>query len=179
MGHSGVNLDRHSYFAMIRVMEVRDATVRDADFLLDMLIEACNWSGEQRMTRSDVGDDPQLRHYLSDWPRQDDFGVVAIDRGAPVGAAWARTFSAHDPGFGFVAPDVPELSMAVIAPQRGRGVGRRLLEALLASARRRGWRALSLSVEDGNQAAELYSTVGFETVGRNGNSTIMFLELVA
>jgi GNAT superfamily N-acetyltransferase len=67
--------------------------------------------------------------------------------------------------------------MAVIAPQRGRGVGRRLLEALVARARRRGWRALSLSVEDGNQAAELYATVGFETVGRDGNSTVMLLRL--
>jgi GNAT superfamily N-acetyltransferase len=162
---------------MIHVMQLRDATASDADFLLDMLIEACNWSGERRTSRFDVCDDSQLHRYISDWPRQNDFGVVAVDQGAPVGAAWARTFSAHDAGFGFVAPDVPELSIAVVAPQRGRGVGRRLLEALVASARQQGWRALSLNVEDGNHAAELYAVAGFETVRRNGNSTVMILEL--
>jgi GNAT superfamily N-acetyltransferase len=172
-------LGRPLEFAMIHHVELRDATASDAAFLLEMLIEACNWSGEQRVTQSDVGDDAQLCHYVSDWPQPDDFGVVAIDRGAPVGAAWARTFSSHDPGYGYVAPDVPELSMAVIAPERGRGVGRRLLEALLTRASERGWRALSLSVEDGNQAAALYGAVGFESVGRNGNSTVMLLELSA
>lgn len=160
-------------------MELREATARDADFLLDMLVEACNWSGE-RVTRSDVGQDRHLRHYVSDWPQPDDFGVVAVgDQEAPIGAAWARTFSAQDPGFGFVALDVPEVSMAVIAPQRGRGIGHRLLQALVETARQRGSRALSLSVEDGNQAAELYATAGFRTVERNGNSTTMLLELPA
>ena len=162
---------------MIGEMKLRNATERDAAFLLEMLIEACNWSGEQRVTSSDVDDDAQLRHYVDGWPQPGDLGIIAIDRRAPIGAAWARTFSAHDPGYGFVAPDVPELSMAVIASQRGRGVGRRLLEALVAQARERRWRALSLSVEDGNQAVELYAAIGFQRVGRNGNSTIMFLEL--
>lgn len=159
-------------------MELRGATARDADFLFDMLVEACNWSGEHRVTRWDVEQDPHLRHYVGHWPQPDDFGVVAVDdQEAPIGAAWARTFSAHDPGFGFVAPDVPELSMAVIAPQRGRGLGHWLLQALVTTARQRGSRALSLSVEDGNQAAQLYATVGFRTVGRHGNSTTMLLEL--
>jgi GNAT superfamily N-acetyltransferase len=166
-------------FAMIHDVELRNAAASDAPFLLEMLIEACNWSGEQRVTRSDVRDDAQLRHYVSDWPQPDDLGIVAIDRGTPVGAAWARTFAAHEPGYGFVAPDVPELSMAVITPQRGRGVGRRLLEAIVARASDRGWRALSLSVEDGNRAAELYAGVGFRCVGRNGRSTVMLLEFSA
>jgi ribosomal protein S18 acetylase RimI-like enzyme len=157
-------------------VELRNAAASDA---AEMLIEACNWSGEERVTRSDVVDDPQLGHYIGDWPRPNDFGVVALDRGTPVGAAWARTFSPHDPGYGFVAPDVPELSIAVIEPERGRGLGRRLLEALVTRASDRRQRALSLSVEDGNQAARLYTAVGFKSVGRNGDSTIMLLECSA
>jgi GNAT superfamily N-acetyltransferase len=162
-----------------RVVELREATAEDADFLLDMLVEASNWSGEERIGRSAVLRDPQLHHYVSAWPRADDFGVVAMDRDRAVGAAWARRFSARDPGYGFVAPDVPELSMAVVSAQRGRGIGRRMLESMIELARRRGCRALSLSVEDGNRVARLYRAVGFRPVGRHGNSETMLLELHA
>lgn len=159
-------------------MEIREATAEDAGFLLDMLVEACNWNGEQRATRRDVEADPHLRHYVSGWPRMQDFGVVAVDdEGAPVGGAWARTFSPRDPGYGYVAADVPEISMAVVASWRGRGVGRRLLQALVDAAREQGWRALSLSVEDGNRAAQLYRAAGFTAVGRNGSSDTMLLNL--
>jgi GNAT superfamily N-acetyltransferase len=160
------------------VVELRRATAEDAAFLLEMLVEAYNWSGEQRVTRLDVESVPRLRHYVADWPRGQDFGLVALaENGAPVGAAWARTFSADDPGYGFVAEDIPEITMAVAAPRRGRGIGRRLLEALIAAARDKGWRAVSLSVEDGNRVVQLYRAVGFVTVGRVGNSNTMLLEL--
>jgi GNAT superfamily N-acetyltransferase len=131
-------------------VKVRSATADDAGFLLDMLVEAYNWSGGQRVTRLDVESNPQLRRYVAGWPRGQDFGLVAVaEDGAPVGAAWARTLSSEEPGYGFVAEDIPEITMAVVASQRGRGIGRRLLEDLIAAAREKGWRAVSLSVEDG------------------------------
>jgi len=161
-----------------RVMEMREATPEDAGFLSDMLLAACNWSGEERITRSDIDRNPQLRHYVNDWPREGDVGVVAVnDDGVPVGAVWARRFSVDDPGYGFVAPDVPELSLAVASAQRGRGIGRRLLESIVELARQRGWRAVSLSVQDGNRATRLYRAVGFRAVARNENAQTMLLEI--
>jgi GNAT superfamily N-acetyltransferase len=159
-------------------MQIREATGADADFLLDMLVEACNWSGDQRVERRDVASHPHLGHYIAGWPRPDDLGVIAIgDDGTRAGAAWARVFSADHPGYGFVASDIPEVSMAVVAAQRGRGIGRRLLETLIAGARRSGWRALSLSVEDGNPVAALYARTGFVTVARAGTSETMLVDL--
>ena len=158
-------------------VELRQATADDAGFLRDMLVEAFNWSGEQRVTRRDVETQPHLHHYVADWPRKRDFGIIAVDDGVPVGAAWARTFSAEDPGYGFVAEDVPEITMAVVAAQRGRGIGRRLLEALVAAAREQRWPAVSLSVEDGNGVVRLYREVGFVAVGRVGGSDTMLLDL--
>jgi ribosomal protein S18 acetylase RimI-like enzyme len=69
--------------------------------------------------------------------------------------------------------------MGVAAGQRGRGIGRRLLQAFIDLARRRGWRAVSLSVEDGNRAASLYRGAGFTTVSRAENADTMLLELSA
>ena len=46
--------------------------------------------------------EPALARYVKDWPRDGDFGLVAEDATRPVGAAWWRTFSKLDPGYGFI-----------------------------------------------------------------------------
>jgi GNAT superfamily N-acetyltransferase len=59
--------------------------------------------------------------------------VVAVE-GEPVGAAWWRLFTAEDPGYGFVDEATPQVSIGVLPEARGRGVGERLLRALIAEA---------------------------------------------
>lgn len=160
-------------------MHLRDATAEDVDLLTGLLVDSVNWTGETRVTASDITGDAHLARYLVDWPRPTDVGTVAVgDAGAPLGAAWARLFTPDAPGYGFVAPDVPELGMAVLAGARGRGVGHALLDACVGQVRDRGWRAVSLSVEDGNDVARnLYERAGFEVVGREGGSDTMLLSL--
>ncbi|MEU5976496.1 GNAT family N-acetyltransferase [Streptomyces sp. NPDC047315] len=117
-------------------------------------------------------------HYVTDWPRPGDFGVVAEgEAGNPVGAAWARAFPVDDPGYGYVGPGVPELTLGVLPEHRGRGVGGALLDALVEAAVEQSVAGLSLSVEDGNPAVRLYMTRGFLAVGREGASDTMLLDL--
>ena len=61
----------------------------------------------------------------SGFGRPGDAAVVAVDRagGARVGAAWYRLMTEEEPGYGFVAPGVPELSIGVAGHFRGHGVG--------------------------------------------------------
>ncbi|NCT92465.1 GNAT family N-acetyltransferase [Cellulomonas sp. APG4] len=160
-------------------MMLRDATSGDLDLLHDLLLEAFNWDGTARVTRAEMLADEHTGRYLGGWRRPDDFGLIATeDDGLPLGAAWARALPAAAPGYGYVADDVPELGMAVARAHHGRGVGSALLAGLLAQAQRLGWRALSLSVEDGNVAARsLYARHGFVTVGRNGGSDTMLRTL--
>ena len=100
------------------------------------------------------------------------------EAGTPTGAAWARASTAEDPGYGFVADDVPELGMAVLAPYRGIGLGSQLLDACLLALREAGHRAVSLSVEDGNTVARrLYDSRDFRPVGRVGGSDTLLLDL--
>jgi ribosomal protein S18 acetylase RimI-like enzyme len=80
---------------------------------------------------------------------------------------WYRYFSEVEPGFGFIAAHIPEVAVAVAPGSRGRGVGTALLQALADRARREGLSALSLSVEEGNQAVRLYERIGFNPVGRD------------
>jgi len=120
--------------------------------------------------------DPNVALYLAGWPRAGDFGVIADDDGAPVGAAWCRAFGSAPHGYGFVAPDVPELTIAVVTEQRGRGIGRLLLEEMVLEARRRAIERISLSVEADNPAIRLYADLGFVEESRVADSPTMVLD---
>jgi ribosomal protein S18 acetylase RimI-like enzyme len=101
--------------------------------------------------------------YLAGWGRVGDAGVVAWDtKGCHIGAAWYRLFPPAHPGYGFVAPDVPELSIRVLAEARGHGVGDSLLRRLCQRAQQEGYPAVSLSVARRNPAQHLYARHGFE-----------------
>jgi GNAT superfamily N-acetyltransferase len=99
------------------------------------------------------------------------------ERGEAVGAAWFRFFDHEHHGFGFVAPDVPELTIAVRGSARRKGVGTALLRELIERAWATGIRALSLSVEEDNPAVRLYQRVGFVPVEHVGNAVTMQLDL--
>lgn len=159
-------------------MRIRPAVAADSEFLTDMLLEAFNWSGKQQFDREQVLADDHLGRYVDGWPRPGDFGVLATDDDdEPLGAAWVRQLTADRPGYGYVADDVPELGVGVVPAGRGQGVGRALLTALTDTARDGGLERISLSVEPENRAAALYRSLGFVTVGRNGGSDTMVLEL--
>lgn len=153
---------------------MRDADAGDATFLAEMLAEAAAWRpAEPRPDPAEVLERPGVGHYLTGWPRPGDVALVAEIGGERVGAAWYRLFPPDDPGYGFVAADVPEVAVAAVAHHRGRGVGRALVTALLARAGAEGHRALSLSVERANPARALYLDLGFAVVARDADTWTM------
>ena len=130
--------------------------------MADMLVEAVNWSAEwKKQSRSRVLSTHRTAHYISGWPRDTDLGVIAQADGEPIGAAWLRFHPASDPGYGFVAAEVPELTIGVAVHWRGRGVGRALLRATAEQAQSAGIRQISLSVERTNFAQKLYLSEGY------------------
>jgi GNAT superfamily N-acetyltransferase len=121
--------------------------------------------GMRRLGREAAFAIPHVRHYLEGWGRTGDAAVVAVVDGQRLGAAWYRLFPAEEPGWGFVATDIPELSIGVAAEARGTGIGSALLDALLTLARDQGYRAVSLSVDRRNPARRLYERKGFRDAG--------------
>jgi len=141
-------------------LNFRPAEARDASFLAEMLVAAAFWRT----------DGPSGRV-------TGDLGVIALSGQRRVGAAWARMLPESDPGYGFVDPTIPEMSLAVVQAWRGRGVGTRLLNVLIANAREQGLASLSLSVEPDNGARRLYERAGFRQVDQVGGSLTMLLQL--
>jgi GNAT superfamily N-acetyltransferase len=148
----------------VRTVTVRLARPDDEPFLWDMGWEATAVdAGMRALGRDTAFAMPHVRRYLDGWGREGDTAVVAVAAdGQRLGAAWYRLFPADDPGWGFVAPDVPEISIGVAATARRKGVGSALLDALLTLAREQGHRALSLSVDRENPARRLYERKGFQ-----------------
>lgn len=85
------------------------------------------------------------------------FAVIALAGGEPVGFVMVRT----------AGEDGEILAIGVLDAARGRGTGRRLVDAAVAGAMERGATAVFLEVAEDNDAARaLYSRAGFVPVGR-------------
>ncbi|MDX3005246.1 GNAT family N-acetyltransferase [Kribbella solani] len=158
-------------------MYLRPATAADLPFLIEMMLEACNWDGTPWFDEAKVRSEDQVWRYLDGWPRDGDFGVIAELGGSPAGATWGRLLTRNRAGYGYIADDVPELTLGVSPAFRRRGVARAVLTELVAQARAAAYTRLSLSVDPGNPARTLYESLGFRKVGVVGTSDTMLLEL--
>jgi ribosomal protein S18 acetylase RimI-like enzyme len=151
---------------------VRRADVKDVRFMRDMLHHAF-YAREATLT----GEEEPAYRYVIGWGREGDAGVIALDEGFPVGAAWYRLFSTDEPGYGFIDEQTPELAIAVVPSRRGRGIGELMLSSLLERAKADGYGQVALSVERQNPALRLYEKHGFRVVREAGNSYSMVASL--
>ena len=155
---------------------IRPAVAADAPILWRMLTFAASMAGTAEDER-EARRDPELRPYVEGFGRAGDLGVLAfldpgraaIGAAGAAGAAWLR-----------LAPDgpiseakvwtrhEPELAIAVEPQLRGRGTGAALLASLLEAAAGR-YRAIGLTVREGNPAVRLYERFGFVTERRVTN----------
>jgi ribosomal protein S18 acetylase RimI-like enzyme len=153
---------------------VRRGGAQDVRFLRDMLHHAYYW---KERAPEDTGPGP-VALYVKAWGRPGDAAMIAIDGGFPVGAAWYRLFARDRRGYGFVDERTPELAIAVVPNARGKGVGAKLLAALIERARTEGYGTISLSVDRNNAGAiGLYERHGFERVGEEDDSVTMLAHL--
>jgi ribosomal protein S18 acetylase RimI-like enzyme len=138
----------------------------DEPFLWEMLYQALYVpEGEPPFPR-EILQQPEIKIYVEKWGTDSDQGVIALNDNSPVGAVWVRKIKAY----GFVAEDIPELTIAVLPEFRGRGIGSNLMKQLFSFI---SSEAVSLSVTAENPAMKLYQRLGFEIVTVEGNSVTM------
>ena len=142
-------------------MIIREATSSDVPFLWLMLTYAASMAPGGLASVEAAQQDAGLRWYVELWgARPGDLGVVAIrEDDAPVGAAWLRLLEGEHP-HKVATAEIPELAIGVDPAHRGRGIGARLIEALVERARGR-YPALALSVRETNPSVRLYERAGF------------------
>ncbi len=158
---------------------IRRMTPQDEPVVWEMLYQAIYVPAGQALPPRGIVKESNLAHYAQQWgQRPGDLGFVALEDGSgrAVGAAWLRLFSRQDPGYGFVAEDTPELSIAMLPDSRGKGLGSRLLTTLLQAAAE-SFAAVSLNVSADNAAKDLYQRMGFKVTTDDGLSLTMVKHL--
>jgi ribosomal protein S18 acetylase RimI-like enzyme len=158
--------------------QLRPGDATDMDFLEEMLFEAFFWDAEtKRPSFASFREDPEFKKLLEGWGRSGDRVIIAEDHGVRLGAAWRRLWTGDCHSYGFVDATTPEIAIAVRPDHRSKGLGRRLLEAVVQMARDDGFTNLSLSVSPRNPARRLYESAGFRKVGESGTSWTLLLTL--
>jgi ribosomal protein S18 acetylase RimI-like enzyme len=103
----------------------------------------------------------ETERYVLDLATHDDVQLVALDGEQVVG--WCDIRRSRTEGFTHGGT----LGMGVAAGYRGQRIGKRLLEAALAAARKKGLTRVQLDVFAGNTVAvDLYRRAGFKEEGR-------------
>jgi ribosomal protein S18 acetylase RimI-like enzyme len=142
-----------------------------------MIYQAANRPGTEWPVFEVSMEEPRNRRFWPGWMRAGDFGIVAEDDQIQVGAAWIRSLAGAELS-PIDDPDVPVLAIGVELHHRGRGVGGLLMDALIAEARAKGVRSISLTTGLFNEpAVRLYRRCGFEEVLRRGDGVQMHLLL--
>jgi GNAT superfamily N-acetyltransferase len=160
------------------MVQLRPGSTTDLDFLKEMLFEAFFWdTSATRPLLASFRDTPEFSKLLAGWGRQGDRAIVAKESGTRIGAAWFRLWTPELHSYGFVDVVTPEIAMAVRQEYRSKGLGRRLLHALVETARAESVPALSLSVSPLNFARQLYESAGFRKIGESGTSWTLLLSL--
>jgi len=159
-------------------MNIRIGSIGDLNFAKEMLFEACFWDASaERPDFNKFFKIPEIYKILSDWGRAGDKLIIAENEQENIGAAWYRLWKEENQSYGFVDAKTPELGTGIRAKYRSKGIGRKLLQKLIDTARSEGFKALSLSVDLGNFARYLYESEGFKKVGESGTSWTYMLEI--
>ncbi len=150
--------------------------IREDEVMLmtEFLYEAIFQPDTQSPLPRTVIQEPSIWVYINGFGnKKDDFCLVAKADGRIVGAVWVRCIQA----FGYLDAKTPELAMSVYPQYRKKGIGTRLLQAMIAALKEKGYEKVSLSVQKGNYAAAMYQNAGFTIADENEQDYIMICKL--
>jgi ribosomal protein S18 acetylase RimI-like enzyme len=156
--------------SILKSIDLHPLTSSDQSLIWEMLYQAIHVPAGSEPPSKAILDEPDIAHYAENWGQEGDMGYKALVDGVAAGAAWLRLIK----GYGHVADDTPEMTIAVLPEYRGRGIGTSLLSALIDAAAR-SHPGISLSVIGDNPAMNLYRRMGFEIVRTDGAFYTMLL----
>lgn len=136
------------------------------DFLYEAIYVPEGFEGE--VPRSIIYDDPKCRAAFEGFgKRKDDIAFVAMADDGIIGACWVRTTNEY----GHIDDSTPSFSISVYESYRNKGVGTKLLMAMLDDLNMQGFEKASLSVQKENPALRLYERLGFKIIGDGEDET--------
>ena len=155
-------------------MFIRELRPEEVTVLKDFLYEAIFLPEGVEPPERSIVERPELRIYYEGFGEgKADICMVAEADGRIVGAAWTRLMK----DYGYVDDETPSFAISLYREYRGQGLGTKLMLAMLAKLREKGFKRASLAVQKANYAVRMYEKVGFRIVSENAEEYIMVCDL--
>lgn len=155
-------------------MFIRELQPNESGVLRDFLYEAIFLPEGTEPPERSIVELPELRIYYEGFGEgRADFCMVAEDDGRIVGAVWTRLMK----DYGYVDDETPSFAISLYREYRGKGIGTKLMLAMLEKLQENGFKRASLAVQKANYAVRMYEKVGFRTVSENEEEYIMVCDL--
>ncbi|MDA3927376.1 MAG: GNAT family N-acetyltransferase [Prolixibacteraceae bacterium] len=156
---------------------IREIKPSEYSFLEEMLyVSIFIAEGAEKLPRTIIFE-PELHKYIKDFGQKNDHCMVAEFNNRLVGACWIRILDESNKGYGFVDAQTPELGMAVLPEFQNKGIGSKLLQAMLHQLKQLKYKQVSLSVDLENFAYKVYTKFGFTNFERTEKSATMLKQL--
>ena len=153
---------------------IRPLQDTESHVLKAFLYEAIYIPEGQNAPPKNVVDIPELRIYIEDFGRKkDDHCLVAEYQGQIVGAVWTRIVQ----DYGHIDTQTPSLAISLYKEYRNKGIGTRLMKAIIQLLAKKDYPQVSLSVQKANYAVRMYLKLGFKTVRETDEEYIMVKSL--
>lgn len=155
-------------------MLIRELQPNESGVLRDFLYEAIFLPEGTEPPERSIVELPELRIYYEGFGEgKADFCMVTEDDGRIVGAVWTRLMK----DYGYVDDETPSFAISLYREYRGKGIGTKLMLAMLEKLQENGFKRASLAVQKANYAVRMYEKVGFRTVSENEEEYIMVCDL--
>lgn len=142
-------------------MKIRPIRPEEYPLLKDFLYDAIFVPEGAPIPPREIINRPELAVYIENFGQPDDLCLMAESCGHIVGAVWTRILDGEIKGYGNIDSCTPEFAISVKKEFRRQGIGRKLMEEMIALLKSHGYKKVSLSVNKENYASEMYRKLGF------------------
>ena len=156
--------------------ELREATESDRTYLRRLNYLADVFGDEEGDVGHSERDDAET--YVGQWDPERESGIVAFDQfDVPAGGVWLRYWQSPDDGHANLAPNIPEIAIAVENRYAGNRLAVRLLQAAVELAKRQGAPKVALWVDpDNDRARHRYEKFGFTNVEGEDDVMVVYVK---
>ena len=156
--------------------ELREATESDRTYLRRLNYLADVFGDEEGDVGHSERDDAET--YVGQWDPERESGIVAFDQfDVPAGGVWLRYWQSPNDGHANLAPNIPEIAIAVENRYAGNRLAVRLLQAAVELAKRQGAPKVALWVDpDNDRARHRYEKFGFTNVEGEDDVMVVYVK---
>lgn len=156
------------------MIKIREIHTTEHPFLHEMIREAIFFPDLSKKAEKLAELERVLEGYFDAFGgRYGDVAFVLVTESGLSGAVWVRVYTDANRSYGFVDGKTPELGIAIKEEWRSRGIGERLINAIIQKLSNDGFDQVSLSVDKRNPAMRLYERMGFGIFSETENSCTM------